>query len=164
MTELILAAAFPVVKFAKFTHHQEFAVGADWLWWWIDSNGEAFGMLVQAKRLKRLAARWDIDFDYRNGEQRRQLVATGLDLRVPPVYGLYLGTSSWRDGAFCRAPVHSAGCSNCEQSTVCVVPAIVLTAAWGTRSQEVSLALDAALPLEAVADPAVTVGRILGKR
>ena len=27
------------------THLQEARLGADWLWWWIDDDGEAFGML-----------------------------------------------------------------------------------------------------------------------
>jgi hypothetical protein len=152
LTEVILAAAAPFVKFAKFTHREEREVGADWLWWWVDARGEAFGTLVQAKRLKGGPNRWDIDFNYRNGEQRRHLIQSGLDLRVPPMYALYLGTPSWRAGAFCAAETHVPGCESCEKRTVSLAPAIVLSTAHGAHDQEVSLMLEAGLPLETIAD------------
>ncbi|UYN82920.1 MAG: hypothetical protein KIT89_09385 [Microcella sp.] len=160
MTELLLAAAFPVVKFAPFTRHQEKRVGADWLWWWVDSKGEAFGMVVQAKRLKREASAWDIDFDYDLGRQRQNLLRAGLDLRVPPIYALYLGTVNARQGAFCRAPKHFEACVSCERATVSLAPAIVLASAVGAHDQEVSLMLDIALPLEDVLDPRVIAAPI----
>jgi len=52
ITGIVLQHAHPTVKFVDFNQRQEGATGADWLWWWVDATGEAFGMLVQAKRLK----------------------------------------------------------------------------------------------------------------
>lgn len=158
VTAILLAAGAPTIKFATFTQqHQEPLVGADWIWWWVDSNGEAFGMVVQAKRLKKLPKGWEIDFDYKNGAQRAALLESAFDLRLPAMYALYLGTPVWRDGAFCQASKHSESCVSCDRSTVSMLPAIVTTAALGVHSVEVSLALDATLPLEAIADPAIRV-------
>lgn len=163
VTDLVVNEAHPVVKYAKFTRRQEAEVGADWLWWWLDDDGFAFGMLIQAKRLRRSSTRWTIDFNYHKGSQRRQLIQTGLELRVPPMYALYLGTPKWRDGALCGAPVHLNDCEWCERSIVSIAPAIVLAAAVGDEGQEVSLMLDAALPLETIADPEVTVERVFDR-
>lgn len=159
MTELLLSAASPVVKFATFTHHEEAAVGGDWLWWWVDDAGESFGMLVQAKRLLRSTNKWDIDFEYKNGDQRRALVRTGLELHVAPMYAIYQGTSDWRAGAFCRELPHRASCQSCERSTVSLVPAIVTDFAVD-HDVRVSLAMDAALPLEFISDPEITVNPV----
>lgn len=159
VTDLVLDSAFPVVKFADFSRNQEGRVGADWLWWWVDRSGEAFGMLVQAKRLHRLSNKWDVDFDYKNGQQRRALVQTGLDLRVAPMYALYLGTSAWRSGAFCQDPPHKADCHACDASTVSIVPAVV-TDLVVEHDVQVSLALEVALPVEFVADPVVVANNI----
>jgi hypothetical protein len=40
ISELVWQAARPYVMFADFTRRQEAAVGADWLWWWVDHDGE----------------------------------------------------------------------------------------------------------------------------
>jgi len=49
-TQQLCMAASPPIVYAEFTGTQEDGVGADWLWWWIDTTGEAFGMLVRAKK------------------------------------------------------------------------------------------------------------------
>ncbi|PPF61590.1 hypothetical protein C5E11_14845 [Clavibacter michiganensis] len=159
MTELLLGAASPVVKFAQFTRQQEATVGADWLWWWIDDFGEAFGMLVQAKRLLHHRKGWDIDFDYKTGDQRRALVQTGLDLGVAPMYALYLGTSEWRSGAFCQDMPHRDPCSACERSTVSMVPAIVTDFA-ASHSTQVSTAMEVAMPIEFISDKEITANPV----
>jgi len=46
ISELLWVNAQPFVMCPDFTHHEENVVGADWLWWWVDSGGECFGMLV----------------------------------------------------------------------------------------------------------------------
>jgi hypothetical protein len=93
VTELVLAGAHPEVTTVTFTKRQEGCVGADWLWWWLDEAGEAFGMLVQAKRLRE---DWSIDFLYRGGEQLRLLRESAEALKVPDVFALYLGARDFR--------------------------------------------------------------------
>ncbi len=66
--------------------------------WWLDESGEAFGMLVQAKRLLRRPGKWDVDFGFNEGAQRRALIETGRDLNVAPMYAIYEGTSSGGGG------------------------------------------------------------------
>jgi hypothetical protein len=58
VTAIAVTEGRPHVDVVEFNRNQEGrgpnALGADYLWWWIDSQtGECFGMLVQAKRLKR---------------------------------------------------------------------------------------------------------------
>jgi hypothetical protein len=95
ITELVLANAHPEVISVPFTKRQERRVGADWMWWWVDDSGEAFGMLIQAKRLH---SDWGIDFSYRRGEQMDALRDTARLLGVPDAYVLYLGTRRFRTG------------------------------------------------------------------
>jgi hypothetical protein len=64
VTDLLLAEVATRLKVVPFTRSQEAQIGADWLWWWVDGAGEAFGMLVQAKRLRIDPSRWRFDFDY----------------------------------------------------------------------------------------------------
>ncbi len=93
VTEILLAAAHPQFVSVVFNKHQEGRVGADWLWWWVDDSGEAFGALIQAKRLH---ADWTIDFKYRDGAQMALLRRSALALEVPDVYVLYLGAREFR--------------------------------------------------------------------
>lgn len=69
ITDLVLVDAAPLVTAIPFTKREEggpSGTGADWLWWWIGDDGECFGTLVQAKRLKKGASgRWRIDFGYK---------------------------------------------------------------------------------------------------
>jgi hypothetical protein len=46
ISELLWVNAQPYILCADFARHEESVVGADWLWWWLDSSGECFGMLV----------------------------------------------------------------------------------------------------------------------
>ena len=92
ITDIILQHARPFVKSAKFNQNQEGITGADWVWWWLDDAGEAFGMLVQAKRL-RIGTKWAIDFPYPGDwRQYKNLSATAAELDLAPTYALYLGT------------------------------------------------------------------------
>ncbi len=93
ITEILLAHAHPEITSVTFTKRQERHLGADWLWWWIDDSDEAFGMLVQAKRLH---AGGQIDFAYRGGEQMDALRASARLLSVPDSYVLYLGSREFR--------------------------------------------------------------------
>ncbi len=48
-TDILLAEASPDVSYWKFTKKRENAVGADWLWWWIDATGTSFGLLARPR-------------------------------------------------------------------------------------------------------------------
>lgn len=76
----------------SFNKREEAKVGADWLWWWVGSGGESFGMLVQAKRLYVTGPRWRFLFDHGHGKQRQALWEAAEALDVTPVYVVYLGT------------------------------------------------------------------------
>jgi hypothetical protein len=55
-TDVLCWRASPHLRPVTFNRHQEGHVGADWLWWFVDADtGTAFGMLCQAKNLKRLS-------------------------------------------------------------------------------------------------------------
>lgn len=97
ITDLVLAEVPPHVTVAPFTRREEARVGADWLWWWLDDVDEAFGMLVQAKRLKKgSSGHWKFGFSASDGEQQRRLVRAADYLHVPSVYALYTGTPKGR--------------------------------------------------------------------
>jgi len=72
------------------------------------------------------------------------------------MYALYEGTSEWRAGAFCRQPTHTEPCESCLRSTVSLVPAIVTDFA-AAHDVQVSIVMEASLPLESIADPEVIV-------
>ncbi|MEV8273582.1 hypothetical protein [Microbacterium sp. NPDC077184] len=151
ITDLLLSTLHPEVKFAAFSQSEEGTVGADWLWWWIDDDHEAFGMLVQAKRLKK-DANWTIDFRYDNGSQRLSLMDSADYFNVAAMYGLYLGTSDYRAGAFCSADAHSDDCESCRQTTISLIPALLTFAGWGTAADETAGALEHHRALEEFAD------------
>lgn len=124
VTEILLSRSAPDVQFAAFTKRQEAKVGADWLWWWVASSGESFGMLVQAKRLYVERSRWRFKFDHNGGAQRQSLFEAAEALNVAPVYGLYLGTQRYRGGAVCGSKSHkSEDCPNCAALAVSLMPA-----------------------------------------
>lgn len=100
ITELVLVGASPAVATYPFTRREEggdTGTGADWLWWWIDPDGTSFGMLVQAKRLKKKNKQgvWNIDFEYKAGAQRKRLLTTAKKLGVAATYVLYFGSTDY---------------------------------------------------------------------
>lgn len=124
VTEILLSRTAPEVRFAAFTRKQEAQVGADWLWWWLSPTGEAYGMLVQAKRLFVDRSGWRFKFDHSAGEQRRALFGAAYALDVAPVYMLYLGTQDYRGGAECGADSHLVSdCPGCAARAVSLMPA-----------------------------------------
>jgi hypothetical protein len=160
-TELLCTAASPPITYAQFTRPQEAVVGADWIWWWIDQAGEAFGMLVQAKKLHRApgGGRWWADFGYRRGD-RNQITAllTSADyLNVPASYMVYGGDTAYRDGLCCGPKHVTMECVRCERLSVSITAALVIdnlaisSPAYGTRIDT----LWWASPLEDLADPSV---------
>lgn len=156
VTELVLVAAHPEIQCADFSDKDERDTGADWLWWWVDDAGEAFGMLVQAKRLKGRHPSWVIDFWYRDGEQSNTLETTAELLRVPDIYVLYLGGVAAREGWSC-GPAHGQDCGRCQRASVSYVPGLIvrdLGRSSGSRSELAAAAMHVAEPLEELIQPA----------
>lgn len=152
VTELVLAGAWPEVRWKAFTRREEVRSGADWLWWWVDASGACFGMLVQAKRLKRTPAGSPrIDFGYNSGKQHRSLMRTARRLGVPAVYALYLGTPSTGRSQYCpEAPHPKAGqrCDRCHRATVSLYAAGLTQMSGRTPLKRAEHALARSYPLE----------------
>jgi hypothetical protein len=160
VSELIWQAARPYATYADFTRRQESAIGADWLWWWIDETEECFGMLVQAKRLHRRNDRWVIDFQRDGGAQMAQLFRTAQTFDVPAIYVLYLGSAGYRAGAGC-GPSHAMDCDRCQKATVSVMAGLNVELAGPSPIDGASEALRIAIPLEDLADPSSGIDQIL---
>lgn len=159
ITDLLMTMTHPQVQMVKFNQVEEGVTGADWLWWWVDeTTGEAFGAAVQAKRLKRKSSKWWVDFRYKGGEQRRDLGFLGNYFNVVPLYALWLGTSSYRDGAFCRGNTHTDDCEACRKSTLSAVPSI-LTECGGDEFDSTDIALGHHVSLEDLVDPRTDPGK-----
>ncbi|SBW24502.1 hypothetical protein FDG2_4183 [Candidatus Protofrankia californiensis] len=158
-TGRLLEGAYPHVQFRKFTTSEEARNGADWLWWWIDHTGTSFGMLVQAKILKRRGGGWHIDFGYRRRAtqptQVHRLFVTAEKFGVPAVYILYCGDRIYRAGLDCGSSVHPDGhCRERERAGVTILTAVVtdwlLPLAGATAAAK---AFHESTPLEDIADP-----------
>lgn len=156
ITDHLLQDAKPFVKYAAFNQRQEPVVGADWLWWWIDNKSdESFGMLVQAKKLKRFGQSWSIDFGYNKGEQRKALFAAAEELGVPPVYALYMGSyKHLRADVSCGDKIHlQEPCDRCIKAAVSVMPGLITPYVTFRGDDLAELALQNSIPLEYLADP-----------
>ncbi|MEV6445092.1 hypothetical protein [Amycolatopsis sp. NPDC051716] len=158
-TDILLAEAAPDVRYWKFTKQQESTVGADWLWWWIDTSGASFGLLTQAKVLKRRGVGWHVDFGYRRRKteptQIDRLLASSREFNVPAAHVLYCGTPAYRSGLDCGLThPEGANCRDRDRAGVSIVPSIVphylMPRVGDTLAAE---AFHWALPLEDVADP-----------
>lgn len=129
-TELMCMAASPPITYVQFTRRQEDTVGADLIWWWIDQAGEAFGMLVQAKKLHRAPSggRWWADFGYRRGDRNQitALLASADYLNVPASYMIYGGDTAYRDGLRCGPEHATMECVRCERLSVSITAALVI--------------------------------------
>ncbi|MFB7215580.1 hypothetical protein [Streptomyces sp. NPDC056255] len=116
----------PFLQPITFNRAQEARLGADWLWWFIEQESETcFGMLCQAKNLKKKGSRWKIGFGQANktGAQMKLLSRAAESLQLPAAYILYCGDEQYRDGLACRT--HSAfECENCARAGVSVISAL----------------------------------------
>lgn len=126
LTDLLLTSAHPEVSYAWFNQKQEGEVGADWLWWFVDKTAECFGVLIQAKKLKRVGDRWTVDIEYRSGDelQIRRLMRTADDLKVPAAYVLYTGDVAYRTGLSCGRDHADEGCDRCARAGVSILAAL----------------------------------------
>lgn len=158
VSEVVWQAARPYVMYADFTRHQESRVGADWLWWWVDRDGECFGMLVQAKRLFCKGPEWSLDFGAKGGEQRRALFATADQFAVPAVYVLYMGSVGYR--ASYTSQINDLNkLDRARKATVSVLAAL-LTQYSSSPRDGATTALNLSIPLEDLANPSAAPGPI----
>ena len=136
LTDLLLQAAHPEVLHAWFNQAQEGEVGADWLWWFVDGGGEAFGLLVQAKKLVRDGDKWRTGIDYESGGELQiaKLLRSSDELRVPAAYVLYTGDPTYREGLTCGLD-HVDDCDRCARSGTTILSALEAEAyvrTWGS--------------------------------
>lgn len=119
-TVVLCGTAYPQVEYAQFNRQQEARLGADWLWWFLDASGECFGILIQAKKLRRTGSGWRIDLDYRSGgrPQMYKLLDTADHFSVPAAYLLYSGDAEYRRGLSCGLGHLERYCAKCERSAV----------------------------------------------
>ena len=176
----------PHVQVVEFNRSQEGrgpnALGADYLWWWIDSSrGECFGMLVQAKRLTLSGEQWHVDIRHREGGQLSDLLRTADELGVPAVYGVYTGGLVYRAALPClhrqtsgpmdAAPAPPASspatglpgeqeCGRCRRMAISMVTAYQLTSNWQSKVMTGRTVLTESVPIEDLVDPAVPSGRV----
>ncbi|WP_326581761.1 hypothetical protein OIE69_44090 (plasmid) [Actinacidiphila glaucinigra] len=152
-TVLLLMAAYPVWRYAAFTHFEERRLGADWAWWFVDSaTGEAFGMLVQAKNLKRVGVSgWKVDYSYSGGRQLDDLLYAADALRMPAAYVLYCGDSQYRSSLVCdqQHPERSVLCTQDPRAGVSLLPAMLAAYLTGTSPRDLAaVSMHASTPLE----------------
>jgi hypothetical protein len=164
-TSRLLLAAVPQVRFIPFNPNQEggsgnrTGTGADWLWWWIAPTGVCFGVLIQAKTLKRDAAGWSLDLAYRRRRQISDLLDASNILGVPAAYTLYCGPPEYRPDLSCGPDHSDAPDDRCWRSGVCVLPALAANdlIRWPDFNNTGRAARDAyeyAVPLEDLVNPA----------
>ncbi|MFF1813923.1 DUF6615 family protein [Streptomyces sp. NPDC058251] len=149
-TDLLLMAVHPQLSYVSFTRHEEARVGADWLWWFVDAaSDEAFGVLVQAKNLKKKGQRWHIDYNYNNGNQLESLLRASDLLKVPAVYALYCGDPVYRQELWCDQGHDGVMCTHNPRAGVSVLPTVLAAYLGGLYADSLAVAsLHAAVPLE----------------
>lgn len=152
VTEIAIGAGLPFVRPIPFNRRQESAVGADWLWWWLDrSSEECFGMLVQAKRIKHECNKWKLDVSHREGKQQLSLIESAEQLEVPAIYGVYTGGMVLRQELGCPHRL-ATPCSSCIRMAITMMPAFSLSPAWG-QDALANLTFTEGVPLEDLGDP-----------
>ncbi|HVX19910.1 MAG TPA: hypothetical protein VHB02_01030 [Acidimicrobiales bacterium] len=158
ISELVWQAARPYVTYADFTRHQEAAVGADWLWWWIDHDGECFGMLVQAKRLFCRGPDWSLDFQAKRGDQMRALLSTADRFSVPAAYVVYMGSVDYR-ASYTSHISDPTALEHARKATVSVLAALLAQYSFTPRDGAATV-LNSSIPLEDLADTSAALGPI----
>lgn len=170
VTDIAIGAGIPFVKPVQFNRPQEGIVGADWLWWWLDStSGECFSALVQAKRVERDGTKWIVDVRYgldsvqddpdSSRSQYRNLLGAAEQLEVPAVYAFYTGGLVFRRDLVCPHPGTPDDCISCRRMAITLLSAFLVRSAWEPDAVA-DVVLSDGVPLEDLADPAATTGPI----
>lgn len=157
LTSELLLGAGSRLRYVQFSIPQENRLGADWLWWFVSTNGECFGALLQAKKLKRKGNGWSVDLGYtprKGGEgQLTTLLQTADRLKVPAGYILYCGDPSYRRGLDCGKGHQGEECDRCGRSGVTVLagPCAKYLAQSGRSGRDI---FQISRPLEDIVGPA----------
>ncbi|MFJ7275405.1 hypothetical protein [Kitasatospora sp. NPDC098663] len=126
VTHELCEQMFPEVRYVKFNRPQETLIGADYLWWWSDPDGQSFGCLIQAKSLKKRGSSWRVGSDNRGklDKQLTRLLAAADELQVPAAVSLYAGDSAYRHELVCSFGHQDAPCNRREGAAVTLLPAL----------------------------------------
>ncbi|WP_396910156.1 hypothetical protein [Mycolicibacterium sp.] len=159
ITEIVMSRAAAAVSVVPFSQQAEAISGADWVWWWVDATS-AYGMLVQAKRLRVDRGRWRFDFGYRNraGSQWARLRETAATMDLVPVYALYLGTGDYRSWAPCPDDHQGLRCHSCVKRSVSLMPAL-LADSWIVNDSKTTY--ERSVALEDIATPSWTASFLI---
>lgn len=165
-TARLCEEAAPYLQPITFNRAQEGRLGADWLWWFIDrKRSTSFGMLCQAKNLKRDGSRWRIGFGQANksGLQMDMFARAASSLEVPAAYILYCGDAEYRNGLPCRT--HSSEeCAPCARAGVSVLSALGAQYLYRLHAGDANACAMAAFqrsqPLEDLVAPATPDGAL----
>jgi hypothetical protein len=115
LTIRLLMGGSPEIKYEEFNRAEEGRLGADWLWWFVSQDGECFGVLLQAKKLKKAGKKWSVGLGHLVRSSKRLQITTLLDAAehfdVPAAYILYCGDLDYRQGLDCGV--------NHDERTVC---------------------------------------------
>jgi hypothetical protein len=161
VTDIAVHKGLPEVRVVQFNRQQEGGgVGADYLWWWLDQGSdECFGMLVQAKRLKRATNKWTVDIGHRDGKELGDLARTASHFEVPAMFAVYTGGQLFRHGLPC---FHSkdSDCLSCRRMAISIISAHQLWASWESPADTATMVLNDSIPLENLVDPALGTGAV----
>jgi hypothetical protein len=162
VTDVAVHAGLPEVRVVQFNRQQEGrAVGADYLWWWLArDSGECFGMLVQAKRLRRESGRWTVDIGHRDGRQLGDLRRTSNHFDVPAMFAVYTGGRVFRRDLPCFHGGETRDCLGCRRMAISVMSAYQLWDTWESPRDTATVFLNGSIALEDLVDPALNAGKV----
>jgi hypothetical protein len=161
VTDVAVHAGLPEVRVVQFNRQQEGrAVGADYLWWWLArDSGECFGMLFQAKRLRRESGRWTVDIGHRDGKQLGDLRRTANHFDVPAMFAVYTGGRVFRRDLPCFHGGETRDCLGCRRMAISVMSAYQLWDTWESPRDTATVFLNGSIALEDLVDPALNAGK-----
>lgn len=123
-TDEMWRVGHPLVKRLKFNRTEESKAGADWLWWFV-SEERSFGVLIQAKILRRENRSWTIGFEHvvGNRQQDEILRETAGELKIPYAYAVYFGPPDCRSDV--PQAVHARGTERDRSMSVALLEGLV---------------------------------------
>jgi hypothetical protein len=155
VTDISIHKGLPHVRVTQFNRREEGALGADYLWWWLDEDStECFGMLVQAKRLNQATGRWTVDIGHRGGKQLGDLRRTARYFEVPAMFAVYTGGLIFRRDLPCFHD-KEPNCLGCRRMAISIISAYQIWASWESPVETATMVLNDSIPLENLVDPAL---------
>ena len=152
VTDLLAQALMPEICVVRPSGYEESVIGADILWWFVEERTkEAFGMLCQAKNLKRnIDQDFAVDVGYNNGEQLANLLQSEDIFGVTSNYLIYSGHPSYRAGLKLDGRAEHAAYALTLASSSVVEKNFVM---GFSGSGLASAIIDSSTPLESVLTP-----------